>query len=614
LAIESAHRENRRVPRSSVEALRFCATAASELGAVALAPVLARSLGVLEEHAVLFFEQLATIRSALRVLLAAGAPPSALEELATSAKARDRLLVAQLLKPVYPSARPLLRQLAADRDPAVRKAAAVSLLPFETVAWWRGKFTADPLAGMGPREARRYRTALRAIGKLLDLPTPALKKHQPKLVENVARLPDALAIDVARNALARPESEEAFLFDLAAHLLERERGLDALLELFEEWLTYRWFEFDTRLARILIRAKPKVRLAASFALARRAIALASAASSGRGERDRALELARLIGAVAGAAFPPSADPTPIVDLTVPRERDSVTFGGDGLGAALDKSHAVSDALFARMVEAHLAGYPDGWSHLRWGVEGCFLEARPEVLRDIAERSYRGADERVAAWGVARLLLQAYDPKRDPPPYELAGRIWGDARGRRLLLRDDMPAFVALPYRRQALRRGDIGLGAALETLDEVNQLWRVGRTGRAATWTGHGAAWANHMNALLGPEHLRGPETAEERAQYFAIRARWELWNDHLLDNVLGDVARRPFTPADRAFLARAVRIAEEGRGGIVCGAACVLDRNGEAEDLLLLDRLAVLASEAEAPIVERARLSIRARACLKPA
>jgi len=580
--------------RAAVEALRLCGAAAAVLGEPSLAPLLARALDAVDGRKDHRGGDLGVIADGLERALAGGAPANVVADLADHHDARIRRALAGGLRPVGAPERALLEQLARDPDAEVRKPARETLAALGEVPWWTGKWSRDPLAALAPDEAERHRAAIERIAEILDMRRYTAAQHDEELAALAATLPDALAVDLAETALSARCAEDTKLPALGAVMAAREGGLAALFRLCERWARLPYFRAGAEHFRMVAGMPEGRRLDACLALARRALELTD------GPRGGDDDSARVMAALAGHGFPPDADPTPLVDLLVPRParawRDMIAYE---LLAAVRERPSLPAPLEERMFEAWAAGLPGGWGQLIGAISARIDRAPLATRRRLAERAAGAADERTACWALSLLALEAHDPDRDPPRDEVVRRYWEDHDRRRLLLGHHGDAHLLVPRLREALRRGALDFPTAVATIRAMGRLW--GGVVRFVFAEGVRPPPAEDelrdaqqkYGGCFGPSDPRGPIGEADWTALRAARASHFTWDDHAFLMALAALPEGPWHPDDRAVLDRAVAYAEASDRGLLDTCAyAVRSKMSTADDLPLLARLRSLALE----------------------
>ncbi len=590
--VSDAQRERRfLLYRSAVEAVRLCAVVGHSTGTVSLLPIVARGLELLGVSS--FYDEYRdfdVLSEALERLLAAGGRAADVEDLRWADDARVRRAVAAGLRPAGPEERALLASLAEDPDPEVRRPAQETLAELEEVPWWTGKFGDDPLADVPAEEAERYRQPLEAIAKLLDLPRPKLAEHDAELAALAGSLPDDAARDVAFATLRGPTAAATHLPALGAMMVSRPGGAETLVALLDQWVMLPGFFVKDAHARMIKEASPDRRIEACIALARRAVLPLTEEDELFGARPPWVA-AELVG----HAFPAEADPTPLVDIVLtvaPGEHSHVAWH---LAKVVSASSAVPAQLMDRFVEAHLAGCPGAWCHLRDAVQAILANAPPELRQSVAERSALADDAGTASWGLCRLLLADHDPDRDPPPYEQAGRFFGDPRERGLLLPPHGDPNLAAPWLREALRRGELDFPNAVAAVRAVSALWGWTRAPKGSAEAKRHRDVRARYAALLGPRRLHGPVTRAELRELRRARSRWTAWTEAVYrETLFHGLPDGPLHDEDRAFLEQALRFTEEEDKDLAFLVSTVIDNKGTAADAPMYDRLLATVPDGE--------------------
>ncbi|MFT3773461.1 MAG: AAA family ATPase [Minicystis sp.] len=549
------------------EALRFCAAAAAQLGDAGLLPLLVdivAELGNWDDHA---YGYRVTALRGVTTLLRAGAPvDGVVEALAEHEEPQVRAAVALGLAPAGARASAILAKLALDPNVSVRRPAKAALAATGEVSWWTGKFESDPIARLTPEEALRHKETLEALSALLDQSPYMVENRDEKLAGLVGALPDPLAVEAARLVLAAEDSRLAKLTKLGAMMIARPGGIDAFLRVCEAWGKGRYFHASEDVVRMIADTSPEIRLDACLTLAR------YAATAPEQERTKQGGPVHIAAQIAGGAFPPGADLTPLLDLILAApalpER-TLDWSVTGLRAAFVNPAADPTPIAARLVEAQLAGFPGRWDALHTAALELLRRLPRETLRAAAEEAVRRDDDQTVAWGLARLLSDAHDPEVDPDPLTMVRRFWEEPRLRQVMMSWWEMQHATISLVRDELRRGVLPFTDAARTVDLIDALWGGRGSGMAGLFPrtpeevekGQNDLRARYA-AFLGPPELQGPVTDDEWAALRRARAALGPLGEldfRKLSRALMTLPSGPWHPDDRALLDRAVAVCEAG-------------------------------------------------------
>jgi hypothetical protein len=579
--------------RMAMEALRFCTATAAMLGDVSLLRIVTRALEETQYYDDRSEDDTETIGDALRRLLELGATPTEeVEELSESEDVRVRQAVASGLQPHGARALKLLEKLARDPVAEVRRPAQESLAKARDVPWWMGKFSSDPLAGMSHDEAARLRGTLEQISAMLDQQRYTLAQRHKELSRVAAELPDPLAIDLILTTLSAGEKHER-MPALGTLLISRKGGPEAFLRMCHVWSKQRDFYPRDHHAQMLTDAPHEARLATCLLLARFACA------QPEDERQEMRSAAGIAADLAGKAFPPGEDVTPIVELLLALPPSGYPHGPSDwvvnfLGRALDVPGVDAKNVMDRFAEARLSGYPGSFQNVRVHADKLLLLLPRERLRRMAEEAIRKDDAETVRWGLARLTAEAYDPERDPPEAEMMRRFCDDPRLLRAILDVHDLRRKAAPWLRERLRRGELAFEDAVEVMEALGSMW-------GGAWSGffmrpedrtpekiveQQEKMREPLQAFLGPEGLQGPVTDAEWAAFRRVRDATKFTERRHWHLALSAVQPGPrWHPDDRALLDAALAHLEED-DDVALAIANGLALVPVAEDLPIFERL----------------------------
>jgi len=573
------------------DGLRYAASAAGQLGDPALLPLLSDVHEALEhwdDHA--DYYRHVVLAGVTEILRRGAAVDETVEKLAQHHAPSVRAAIAAGLRPHGGRAVAVLSALATDSSADVRTPAKAALAETGEVPWWLGKFASDPLVRLTPEEAAQHKEAIEEISKLLDVEPYRIHRHDEDFARLVTALPAPIAVEAAERALTAGGNRAGRLPLLGAATISRPGGIDAFLRVCQAWGKNRHFFVGDDHVRMIAGAPDDVRLAACLALARHAV---SAPESVRTQQSGPVHIA---AEIAGKAFPPGADLTPLLDLVlgcpaVPDRKIDWAIGG--LNDALMREGADPTPIAGRLVEALLHGFPGPWKKLSTAVTHLVEGLPREALRAAAEEAARSDDDGTARWGLSSMLLAAHDPERDPEPLAMLRRLCEEPRFRKLLFEDYRARAATVPLQREELRRGAFAFQEAASALGLIDGLWGRLITGLGALLAHppeqvekERAELRERFAAFLGPEALHGPITDEEwaifrRARDGAAELAPRDWMTGLRILPPG-----PWHPADRAFVERAVEACEKEIPTLVYFAAATLSEKPDAELLPLFYRM----------------------------
>lgn len=553
---DTSRRSGERV-EAAIEAFRFCARAAGELGDPELMPVITAAIDAcarFDDHP---DDTPSTLGTGLTLLLQAGAPvDEEIKRLAGYRDARVREAVAQGLRPRGEPEIALLEVLSTDAIAQVRNVAKQTLSTVREVAWWKGKFASDPVARLSAEEAERHKAALEQISKLLDTPRYALDKHEKELVELASTLPDALAIELAELVLSTPDPYGLRLTAMGTMMLERAGGTAAFLRVCEALSTRsaRHFLAD-QTAQMVLHLPRELRVAACKELTTYAINLPDEVRHKHTDSP-----AWTIAETVAKAWPPGEDLTPLLDAVLtlpPREGHELDWVVSGLDDVFTKEGADPTPILERVLEARLAGFPGAWKNIRAAIDTMLERVAGPLLRSAAERAILGEDKDNIRWGMEKLLLRAHDPSRDPGPAELVARFYAEPRYRKVIHESHVLQRLAAPLLRADLRAGRLSFVEASTALVVIGGLYGgiaestflPRRLREPEEVEKERQAKLAEVEAFLGPPELRGPPTEEEWRTLRAARAEYMESDEQKGMELFKALPQGPWAPEDRAAL-----------------------------------------------------------------
>ena len=583
--------------RAAKEALRFGAAAAAQLGDPGLVPVVVAALKEQRHWNPHSEDDKETVMTGLSGLLRVGAPVTPeIEELASSGDADLRASVAQGLRPRDRQAIALLSKLAVDPVVEVRKPAKEALAARGEVPWWFGKFESDPAARLSVEEATRHKAALEQLSALLDAPSLLVRDREQEIVDLIASLPDLLAVEVSARVLSGRKGFGEPLGKLGAVMLARPGGVEALIEVCQSWGSEGFvFLHAEHVAMFAELPRPR-REEVCVTLARWAAEQPPAKG-----RDAMGKPGSLAASLAGKAFPPGADLTPLLDIVLGRpakEEHDLDWVVAGLRDAFVHPEASPGPIAARCVEALLAGFPGAWSPIATAIHELLRKLPRDELRVAAEAAARCDKDHTRRWGLTRLLFDAHDPARDPEPLEMARRFFDEPRFRSVVFDSGDLQHAVAAHARAALRRGELELTDAARTVSSIAALWG----GLTSSRVRHGVASPEQeeqelatlrgkLAAFLGPEELHGPLDERDWEALRRARAAQSIWEDRHHVQALTTLPPGPWHPEDRVVIERAVAACEAG-SPIAYFVAAALGDKASAQDLPLFPRLAKVARD----------------------
>jgi hypothetical protein len=596
---------------AAIEALRFCALAAGELGDPKLLPVVAQAIETCKRFDDHSDDHPSTLGVGLTLLLQAGAPVDQdVKRLAQDRDARIREAVAEGLTPRGEAELALLEALSTDGIAQVRNAAKKTLAKVREVAWWKGKFASDPVARLSPEDAERYKSTFERLSSILDLARYYLPKNEAELVELADALPDPLAVEVAEMILSTQDPYGIRLPSLGTMMLRRPGGTAAFIRICAGLSEQRTrYLTGGELSQMFLPLPRELRIAASKELTAYAVSL-----SDEERCEQTGNPARLVAETVARAWPPGEDPTPLLDalLTLPEAEE---YALDWVACSLDEVFIQEGAdptpIIERAVEAHLAGYPGGWKNIRSAIHTVLQRASGLPLRAAAEQSILRDHENDMRWGIERLLSNAYDPSRDPPLAEMVARLYAEPRYRKAIRASPELCKRALPLYRADLRAGKLEFLEATAAMAAIGELY--GEVSRA-TFVPHSFHRSKEkidegrreevakLDAFLGPPELRGPPTEAEWRALRAARTEYVAAEEHDLADIFKTLPEGPWDPEDRAALELVIR---EFRGGdldLTIPLALALSAKPEECDLPLFEALLKEGTANEVPLIRTCR------------
>jgi hypothetical protein len=612
-------RESERL-RAAVEALRFCCIAAGQLGDASLVPLVIDAIAAREDLDAHADDDVSAMSGALTWLLRAGAPVGPeVQALAAHHDPHLRAAVAAGLPARGEREIALLDALATDPIPDVRNAAKKALAPIREVAWWKGKFTSDPVARLLPDEALALKPTLERLSALLDEPRYRLEDRKGELEELVSALPDALLVDLVETIHSSSDAFGGRFPALLTALLARPGGLDAFKRLCAIWSEERMTYLKGDDLAACVAALPRAaRAAVCGDLAAHAASFPpSVRTSLRGGP------ARLAAELAGVAWPPGEDLSPLLDtmLSISQElgdSPEMDWVLTGLRKALESDEADPTTILDRVLDARLAGHPGPWKRLGRSLDDLLERAPASALRPAAERAILTEDRASVAWGIAQLLGRARDGERDPPAPELLARFLAEPRYRAVVVGSTSLRKRAVAPLRAELREGKLSHREACEAISAVGELYggvATSMLGGVSLAQSEASAEASRqeerqaIEAFLGPEALRGPPTAEEWAVLRAARGPLVRAGEPAgeLKHALQALPPGPWSAEDRPVLEEAARrFLAEGEVGLVLPLAMALSSKPSEGELPLIDELIARAEPRSRPLLKMVRGTVR--------
>jgi hypothetical protein len=578
-----------------IQALRFCALAAGELGDPALLPVVADAIETCKRFDDHSDDHPTTLGVGLTLLLQAGAPVDKhVKRLAKDRDARIREAVAEGLRPQGEAELGLLEALSTDGIAQVRNAAKRTLAKVREVAWWKGKFTSDPVARLSPEEAERHKSTFERLSGVLDLARYYLPKHEAEIVELADALPDPLTVEVAEMILSAQDPYGILLPSLGTIMLKRPGGTAAFIRVCAALCDHRTrFMQGSELARMFLPLSRELRVAACKELTAYAVGLSAPVRC-----EQMGTPARLVAETVAKAWPPGEDPTPLLDALLslsPTDEYALDWVVCSLDKVFTEEGADPTPILDRAVEAHLAGYPGAWKNIRGAIHTMLESASGLSLRAAAEQFLLRDDEDDVRWGIKRLLSNAHDPARDPPPAEMVARLYAEPKYRKALNDSGDLCERALPLFRADLREGKLGFVEAAATMCAIGELYgEVTRASyvphalhrpkeRVDQWRAEKIA---KLSAFLGPPELSGPPTDAEWRALRAARPAYLATEGHDVTEIFKALPPGPWHPEDRAALDLVVQGFRGGDLDLTIPLALALAAKPEECDLPLFDVL----------------------------
>ena len=393
--------------------------------------------------------------------------PGLAERLAGSPLRQVRLALAQALPD---SSEPILRALANDDDPEVRKAARSKVGDDDR---WGGAF---PIAPDGhPVEV------LEAARRVLD--KRAYDREVDEAVQAFAPLSDALAVACWERVLAPyrigKEQHRAWL----ACLCERPGGGAALTRLLALWNRDGHY-IGQGITVAPLSEEVRARVFSDLLAAVREREQEERASEGEPEQPH---LRQHLATVAVQLAPEAGDARALLEtiLGCPIERASDEPASEGFDHA---AHTLStllarwplEALRAELVAARRAGVPGRWKRVSQAV---FDGLGPDpVLRERARRELEDDSAEVRAAAVRALLGPLYDPSEDGELEAVARELYRRPALRAAVLRK---VDALLSDARRDLDAGELDLSGAIVVLErtpaeeQTDALWSAVRALRA---------------------------------------------------------------------------------------------------------------------------------------
>jgi hypothetical protein len=611
---ERVIREGQRI-QAAIGALRFCALAAGELGDPKLLPIVAQAIETskhVDDHS---DDHPTTFGVGLTLLLQAGTPADQdVKRLAQDRDARIREAVAEGLTPRGEAEIALLEALSTDGIAQVRNAAKKALAKVHDVAWWKGKFASDPIPRIAPEEAPRHKATLERLSDILELPHYALTDQEPELVKLAGSLPDPLAVEVAEVLLATPDPYGPRLHLLGAMMLERPGGAAAFIRICEALCKHpRSSRYGGLLSRMLEPLPRERKISVCRELTDFAIQLPDEARC-----EQTGTPARVIAEIVGKSWPEDEDPTPLLDalLTLPRKQPhTIDWVVAKIKEVFTREGMDPAPILDRALEARSAGYPGSWLNLSSAMDKLLERASGPALRAAAERAILSDSEDDVRWGIERLLGNARDPARDPPPAEMVIRFLAEPRYRKAMKDSHELRQLAAPALRADLREGRLAFMDAASAMNILGSLyggvaqpnflpralWHVNERAEEGRQEKLAA-----IEAFLGPPELRGPPTDAEWQALRHARAQYLATEGHDIGKILTALPEGSWHPDDRAALDLVVRAFQGGDEGLSVEIALALTAKPEEANLPLADLLVEQSGPKYRRILRRCRGLLR--------
>jgi hypothetical protein len=575
-----AERDRKRNPNrwaAAIAALHFGIEQAEALGDLGLVP---RVIMALEEisfwnHDPIWPLQRAT--SSITTLLARGARLTAatrpgLEWMAGADEPAVRTTVAAGLAPAGAEEIALLRRLAQDPVPEVRKAAREQLASVAPPAWWLGKFSTDPEARLLPEELARIRPTLTELSRLLDLPEHERTKDggAGQLGKLADQLPDSLVLDLGRTLLARTSGRwhDRGQDWLLLRVLLRPGGSGCFLELLRIWAGDELQRFAAAQRSVnAFTAVPKARRLEVLA-----DLLAVLAASSADEQLDYQSFPCWVAGIVAKAWPERTPVDPVVELVLaaappPAERHA----HNGMAYQLHEAFEVKGATIAskellERVIVHLRSARDRLhSALATALDGLVRKGIPkrrwrqlchEVLADA--RATSGA----LAWAMGEVTGLAHDARKDPPVAELMRGFVADPRYRGAILAHFALVPRALPHLRPLLAGGQLPADGARFVVQWIDSLFGGAVSPPFTFGARRGGSREKERKkqvaeyeAFLGGPEQRGPISDEEWRGYRVSRGpvKADTKNAQML---LDYLAPGPWDPEDWSFVMQFLELA----------------------------------------------------------
>jgi hypothetical protein len=589
---------------ASIIAVQFCAATASLLRDPSLLEPILCAAESMDDYDRALYDYEPIDDSVERLVGALGHVNEDVEIVAEHPLANLRAAAARGLDPDEEASLSLLRTLATDPDPAVRSAAKERLGPRGEVAWWQGKFAADPLTRMSDAEGKRHKTTLEKLSRAIDDPHLDMRHQGNEILALAATLPPVVALDVLETLAPRIGSATSAKFPAARRILVHADPprLERILR--AAYKQTRVHNFDRLIAAAVAGMKPRARHAACEHL----LALALKRPEDGEEEQDMWSLEAKAAKIVAHAWPPERDPSPLLDIAL--ARPDVSDGYDAVGDALllvIETTGPLEAVRGRLVDARLTGFPGRWRRLRRTVSDALGKLPKRDRRRLAERALESTDDETVAWGIGELLGPLRDGRRDPARSAFVNTLWEEPRLRRAMSRH--LAWACLPNLRADLRAGVLGFDEAAACLEAIGSYWGgvasilyyVDTTPddpeQAASAAKAQLGKRKEHRDLLGSRAFHGRATDAELAAWSRVRDATPIERrtaERFFDVLPDGLAWRP---DDRAYVERLLAFVRETRDlQFAPRLAICLAAKPTAEDVAFLDEMIEMERETDNP------------------